>query len=162
MFCFSSSFLERIDSVSMDDYTPTDQVSVTNGAGAELRHPFIWILYVIYFSPNSSWNRAYCIISQYSLAVLVMGKKEEEAFGGAILSFTVIICRSAIPVICLLFLLAFHFVSHKQSEGNRRQKCKSLCYTAVFCFNGRGDGNSEGGSSCPSDSSFRGRSLQKV
>lgn len=38
---FSSSFLERIDSVSMDDYTPTDQVSITNGVGSEPRRPFL-------------------------------------------------------------------------------------------------------------------------
>lgn len=38
----------------MDDYTPTDQVSVINVTGAEPRHPFVQILYVIWFSPNSS------------------------------------------------------------------------------------------------------------
>lgn len=42
------------------------------------------------------------------------------------MSFTVIIYRSVIPVICLLFLLAFYSVSHKQSEGSRKHKRKSL------------------------------------
>lgn len=44
-------------------------------------------------------------------------------FDGAGLSFTVAICRSVIPVI---FLLVFHSVSCKQSDGNRKHKRKNL------------------------------------
>ena len=58
----------------MDDYTPTDQVSATNGVGLEPRHPFIWILYVIYFSLNGSWNRAYHITSKYTVMVIKEGE----------------------------------------------------------------------------------------
>lgn len=53
----------------MDDYTPTDQVSKNNGAGSEPRLPFIWIVYVIYFSLYCSWNKAYGRIAKYGLAV---------------------------------------------------------------------------------------------
>lgn len=112
---FSSSFLERIDSVSMDDYTPTDQVCKNNGAGSEPRLTFIWIFCVIYFSPYCSWNRAYGRIAKYGPAVCVMDVKEEEAFWWWKLVFYYCNIWSLIPVIHQFCLLASHSVSHKKS-----------------------------------------------
>lgn len=58
----------------------------------------------------------------------------EEAFGGATLSSTVIICRSAIPVIGLLFLLAFHFVSQKAkgTEDINVKACGFPCQPFLY------------------------------
>lgn len=63
----------------MDDYTPTDQVSVTDGAGAAQNTLLCAFFRSSLLVPTAAGNGAYHTVPKYSLAVCLMGTKEAEA-----------------------------------------------------------------------------------